>query len=185
MGKGKIEDAEELNLLPIMNLMTILIPMLLMSAQFVSLAVIDSTLPAISNVNSAPSEAQPEEQKPDEQPLMLTVFIASDGFTIAGNDPDLMPPADGSGAAAQNKVPCTGECATPDSYDYKGLTAKLGAIKGRHVKEENVILVPSPKLPYEVLVRVMDAAREDTVNRTADGKAKSLFPYVVIAGGAE
>ena len=41
------EEAEELNLVPIMNLVTILIPFLLMAAQFISLAVIDSTLPAI------------------------------------------------------------------------------------------------------------------------------------------
>jgi biopolymer transport protein ExbD len=182
MGKTKIEDAEDLNLLPIMNLMTILIPMVLMSAQFVSLAVIDSTLPAISSGSAAAADAE----EPAEQPLMLTVLIGGDGFTLAGNDTDLIPPADGSGAAAANKIPCTeGACSTPDAYDYKALTSKLGAVKGRHPKEENVILAPSPRVPYEVLVRVMDATREDTVKRTASGSATPLFPYVVIAGGAE
>jgi biopolymer transport protein ExbD len=48
MSKGKRgEQAEELDLVPIMNLVTILIPFLLMASSFVSLAVIDSTLPAI------------------------------------------------------------------------------------------------------------------------------------------
>jgi biopolymer transport protein ExbD len=48
MSKGKRGVvAEELDLVPIMNLVTILIPFLLMAAQFVSYAVIDSTLPVI------------------------------------------------------------------------------------------------------------------------------------------
>ena len=42
--KRRTEPSQELNLVPIMNLVTILIPVLLMAAQFVSLAVIDSTL---------------------------------------------------------------------------------------------------------------------------------------------
>ncbi|MFK7927181.1 MAG: hypothetical protein AB8H79_03260, partial [Myxococcota bacterium] len=37
----------DLNLIPIMNLVTLLIPFLLMSAQFVSYAIIESSLPAI------------------------------------------------------------------------------------------------------------------------------------------
>ena len=43
-GKGRRTTEETpLDLVPIMNLVTILIPFLLMSAQFVTLAVIDST----------------------------------------------------------------------------------------------------------------------------------------------
>ena len=45
--KRRTQETEELNLVPIMNLVTILIPFLIMAAQFVQLAVIDSTLPAI------------------------------------------------------------------------------------------------------------------------------------------
>lgn len=69
----------DLNLLPMMNLITLLIPFLLMSAQFVTLAIIDSSLPAIG-------QPQPsDEKKDDKPPLSLTVGITEEGFTIAGS----------------------------------------------------------------------------------------------------
>ena len=71
---------EALDLVPIMNLVTILIPFLLMAAQFVHLAVIDSTLPAIGQ----PTEV--EEEPPDKPPLVLTVALTDRGFTVTGAD---------------------------------------------------------------------------------------------------
>ena len=38
-------------------------------------------------------------------------------------------------------------------------------------------------MPYEVLVKVMDAAREDVGQPSADGQPRPLFPLVVMAGG--
>ena len=80
MAKGKrAAAADELDLVPIMNLVTILIPFLLMAAQFVSYAVIDSTLPAIG----PPQEL--EDQEDEEPPLNLSVFITGKGYTVAGS----------------------------------------------------------------------------------------------------
>ena len=56
--KRRVMDAPELNLVPIMNLVTILIPFLIMAAQFVQLAVIDSTLPAIGAPQTAATNRQ-------------------------------------------------------------------------------------------------------------------------------
>jgi len=70
----------ELNLLPFMNLMTLLIPFLLVSIQFVTLAVIDSSLPAIGQPN--PSDEKKEDDTP---PLNLTVGVTDEGYTIAGS----------------------------------------------------------------------------------------------------
>ena len=60
------EEEQELNLTPIMNLVTILIPFLIMAAQFVNLAVIDSTLPAIGPPQ--PVEEEPEKPPPQPEP---------------------------------------------------------------------------------------------------------------------
>ncbi len=75
-------DPPELNLLPFMNLMTLLIPFLLVSIQFVTLAVIDSSLPAIGQPN--PSDQPDEDETP---PLNLTVGVTEDAFTVAGSAP--------------------------------------------------------------------------------------------------
>ena len=82
--KRRTQKAEDLNLVPIMNLVTILIPFLIMAAEFVQLAVIDSTLPAIG----APT---PQEEKPDTPPLSLSLAITARGVTVMGADAVLSP----------------------------------------------------------------------------------------------
>lgn len=158
----KEDNAAELNLLPVMNLVTILIPLLLMSAQLVQLAVIDSTLPAISE------QIAPPEPTPTQEPFRLSLAISGEGFTLMGADEVL--------GEDNNTIPCVdGACATRDSYDFAGLTSKLAEVKGAHPDESVIILVPDVRVPYEVLVAAMDAAREDS--------GGLLFPNVTIAGG--
>ena len=175
--KKRAEIGTELDLVPIMNMVTILIPFLLLSVQFVSIAVIDSTLPAIGK----PTEQQEEE----EEKLNLSVAITDAGYTILGAAGVLGNP-EGEGAT----VPCVRDgCASADAYDTARLTEMLGQIKDEFPKEENVILVPESNVPYEVLIATMDASREDpdtkvTVNGQSD-VPRPLFPYVVIAGGVQ
>lgn len=169
--RGGSDQEAELDLIPIMNMVTILIPFLLLSVQFVSLAVIDSTLPAIGK----PTEPQDE---PDEEKLNLSVLITSNGYTIAGANA-VLGEGDGPG------IPCLRDgCPGAEAYDTKLLTTKLGQIKDQFEKEENVILVPEANIPYEVLVATMDATREDPDTKV-DDLPRSLFPFVVIAGGVK
>lgn len=178
MGKKRVENAEELNLVPIMNLVTILIPFLLMAAEFVSLAVIDSTLPAIGGDPS--TEPTPE---PEKKPLNLTVVITDAGYTVAGSAAVLSNRAEGADATGPT-IPCReAGCPAVTSYDMKELRSLLGKIKDEFPEEENVILVPESRVEYEVIIATMDATRDDPDNKV-DGKARMLFPYVVIAGGA-
>ena len=182
MGKKRAEEAEDLDLIPIMNMVTILIPFLLFAAQFINLAVIDSTLPAIG----APTEATEED---DEPPLNLKVLVTSEGFTIA-TDVAVLPSSDSDGPT----VPCAqAGCPSIESYQFEELTKLLGDIKDEYPNEENVILVPEPHIPYKILIHTMDATREDPnvqEQYTNDDGAqlsrnKELFPYVVIAGGGQ
>jgi hypothetical protein len=174
--KRRVIEEEGLNLVPIMNLVTILIPFLLMSAQFVALAVIDSTLPAIVN---QPTEV---EEDPDEDKLSLSLGVTGDGFAIIGGDKVLDKDDEKNGPM----VPCIDAgCTTPESYDYAELTRRLVLLKDRYPEEENVILVPEASIPYEVLVLTMDASRNDPEDADDEGRFRTLFPNVVIAGGAE
>ncbi|MFT4627789.1 MAG: hypothetical protein ACI8PZ_006476 [Myxococcota bacterium] len=170
------EDAEELDLVPIMNLVTILIPFLLMASSFVSLAVIDSTLPAIG----APQESSDDK----DETLSLSIAVTDEGYTVMGNDPELKGPEE-EGEEKGPTIPCKQlGCPTVAAYDTKELTRLLGKLKDGWPDEENVILVPESDVAYEVLIMTMDATRNDPSN-TDGGKARELFPYVVIAGGAE
>jgi len=177
-----IEGAEELNLVPIMNLVTILIPFLLMAAEFVTLAVIDSTLPAIG-------PPPPVEEQPDKPPLNLSLAITNKGVTVLGADAVLHP--EGAAPVVEGEerpptVPCKsgGYCMSLDDYNWEELTRTLALIKDEYPDDENVILVPDSRVKYEIIVKSMDASREDKSNRGPDGVARTLFPFVVIAGGA-
>jgi len=157
----RLEEAKEINLVPIMNLVTILIPFLLVGAAFVGLAVIDSALPGL------PDEPPPGSEGPD-----LSVLLTDQGHTVT----------------LPNKafeVPCsTSGCPTPAAWDFVGLTRVLAGVKDQHPDLDTVILVPEERITYEVLVRTMDATREDPAVRE-DGRPRSLFPSVVIAGGLD
>jgi len=173
----RIQDTPELNLIPIMNLVTILIPFLIMAAQFVQLAVIDSTLPAIG-------PPQAPEETPDKPPLKLSLAITGNGITILGADAVLYPagaPPLAEGEARSPTIPCGGgRCRRATDYNWMDLTRELSKIKDMYPDEQNVILVPDGDIEYEVLVRTMDASRDDKLT----GGSRDLFPFVVIAGGA-
>jgi hypothetical protein len=167
--KKRTMAAEELDLVPIMNLVTILIPFLLMASEFVTLAAIDSTLPAIG----APTPPDSEE----DESLGLSVIVTDEGYTVAGNDATLKSPGDDEEEDSGPTIPCGKPgCPTASSYDIDELSRMLRDIKDRWPDEENVILVPESDIKYEVLINTMDATRKD--------KTGDLFPFVVIAGGA-
>jgi biopolymer transport protein ExbD len=90
------------------------------------------------------------------------------------------------GAEKPPTVPCKsgGTCTSVDDYDWDELASKLGLIKDQYPDDQNVILVPDNNMRYEVLVKAMDVSREDSENKGPDGKARELFPFVIIAGGA-
>jgi biopolymer transport protein ExbD len=196
-GKGRrsVGGDDELNLIPIMNLVTILIPFLLLSQSSVQLAIIDSTMPAIG----APSDADdpPDDEEP---PLTLSVVITAKGFSVKHNKTPV--PTGDAVAAVEGEetgptLPCKDEsgnvlttCDTPDHYDYLGLTENLVEVQAKYARpdDQNIILAPESRIKYEVLVRTMDATRdeallEDKAKTNEDGTFNTLFPFVVVAGG--
>lgn len=170
MAMRRVADAEDLDLVPVMNLITMLIPFLLMASSFATLATIDTTAPALG-----PST--------EGGRLRLAIAVTDQGWTVLGADEVF---AGSDGRAGQGPtVPCLRlGCGSADDYDSRELTRVLAGIKDRHPDEHEVILVPEPQIPYDVLVRTMDAARQDP-SVLEDGRPRLLFPSVVIAGGVE
>lgn len=153
-----------------------LISFLLVSAQFVSFSVIDSTLPAIGE----PEPVDPE--KPKDPNFQLSVRVTRDGFQIVGADAVL----DGQGPSRTPRVACkVSACVEAADYDFQGLTERLSLVKAQHPGEEVAVIVPDLLVQYEVLVQAMDAVREDRIVRDADQRPRPLFPNVVIAAGME
>ncbi len=147
----------ELNLLPVMNLVTILIPLLLISAQFTQLSFVDTTLPGI--VDSV--------TPPNPNATRLSVAIARNGLSIFGENTGVEK-IDGE----KITIPCAADCA--GNYDLEELARVLGQVKDARPAHRGLILVPDDAVPYHAVIGVMDAARD------LDGGG---FPDASIAGG--
>ena len=100
---------------------------------------------------------------PNAPKLLLTVAIAKRGFYIAGAGGVLGGPADLPAVDATQ--PPTIPLRADGQYDYDQLTALLAKVKERYPKETNLILSADAEVPYDVLIKTMDAARESRVKR--------------------
>jgi biopolymer transport protein ExbD len=77
------EEVEDLNLIPIMNLVLCLIPAVLFKTQLVKIGLIDVNAPQI-----APPSNKPPKDDPDK-PLGLTLMIDKKGFLLTAKGADL------------------------------------------------------------------------------------------------
>ena len=175
--RSKFQEQEsELNLAPFMNLVMMLIPFLLLSAEFVQFAVINVTLPS-----SAPADVtgQVEKDKPEEEEeaLNLTVTVTEKGFYVAAAAGVLPGQEEGAEAPAPGEAQPTIPRLPDGKFNYKELTQLMQTIKNKRPKETKIIINLEKTVLYDVVVHTMDATRE-----TPD-HARILFPDVALSAG--
>jgi len=179
----------ELNLIPYMDIVTsILIFMLFTSTGMLQIGVINVNAPRYKDPMEMGSGV--EDNQTEEKQLNLTVGITYKGLFIAGvggvvggegSETDgeaekktksptipLLTTDQACRDALANNTPPPASC-----YDYPKLTAEIVKIKDVFPKETKVIIYAQPDVPYDVLVKVMDATREK------DGRA--LFYDVILS----
>ncbi len=127
----KLKKPEKLNLVPILDSVFIFIFFLLMSAQFVDVYEIGSSLPMTK-------EAKHETQEKD--PLNLTLEITKEQIVVKTG---LRQPRSRSFASTQTK----------EMKDY------LTELKRTYPKENTMILKADPKVPFQKLVTVIDSTQ--------------------------
>ena len=175
--RSRAEEGElVLDLVPYMNLLLIIIPVLLMTASYIQLSIIDVYLPAEAK------EEQGEEKSDSviepEEKLTLTVIITEKGFTVGGTG-GILSSVVSSDSEENGKGPNASIPRKEDgSYDYEKLSQILYAIKEAHPAHSSVILLANPTIPFETIIEVMDASRVIEIN----GEKKTMFPNVAIAG---
>ena len=130
----KLKKPEKLNLVPILDSVFIFIFFLLMSAQFVDVYEIGSSLPMMKDA--------PQEKTEDKDPLNLTLEISKENIVVKTG---LRNPRSRSFA----------------STDKKEMKEYLVELKKNNPKENTIILKSDPKVPFQQLVGVIDMTQKD------------------------
>src|SRR6201984_1345254 len=120
----------ELLLVPMIDIFTVLVTFLLMTAVFSRIAIMQIDLP--SSVAA----------KPEEPKFRLEVIVRQDGFELS----------DGKQAIAT--IP-----KVSGAYDRKALSESVLAVKREHPTSEDASVLSEPKVPYDELIQAMDAIR--------------------------
>lgn len=191
--KKSVDDKiEDLNLVPIMNLVVCLIPIVLVGMSLVKIGVINVNAPSFGIGQAEPSDDE-------EKPLGLRVIIEETGFRLVATGADinaeLNVPIEAPTDADTPPTPGIFIPKNGEVYNYADLYNKVIQLKGNHPDETIINLSAEPKIHFEYIVKVMDAIRFELESKTYDdakafteaipaleaGQQKLLWPDVVLA----
>ena len=163
------EEAGELNIVPFLDIITNVLMFVLASI---------SVTFTITLMADAPKAGQGGGVKstPQEESLNLTVIIATDGYIIKGNGASLAPGCEGvgSGVTLPRVMATTVESSDGKKYDQVALRKCARRLKDQVPNadtERQVMITANPNVPFQEIVRAMDAVRSD--------EKGELFPQVV------
>jgi len=163
------EEMGELNLVPYLDiLMNLIIFMLMSITGLAAFGVLNVTAPAYGGATAGSAGG------PTEEPFHLSVQIGRQGLYISSNKAILgQAAADSSAAAPDAQRAPTIPLKADGTHDFAALNQQMLAVKQAFPTETAVILVAEPDVPYDTLVKVMDAVRE-----TPSPNRRILFPDV-------
>jgi biopolymer transport protein ExbD len=126
--------ATEIELMPMINVFMAIIPLLLLSAAFVPVTVIKTTLPSLEAVETPASDA----------PLDLAIVIQPEAYLVQMN-----------GKVSARIARPSGEAKAA----HEELTNLIRAIAAEHPGHREVRIVSQSRTRYEEIIEVMDIAR--------------------------
>ena len=152
---------DELDLVPLLNVVTLLIPMLLLTADLRPTAVVPVDLPMMCGGCGSCCEV-------DEPPLSLTVAIQQHGFIVRGHSSQL--------ADDGLEIACRVPGCPRGTWDTKALAELMDSLKRQHPSDWDAVLVPTQEVTTDTLLAALDVIRGPD--------ARPRFPRVTVAGGA-
>ncbi len=157
-GKGELP----INLVPMIDVMTVLVLYLLVGTIFRQFTVLQLNLPG-------PSQAVPAEERP---PLDLKVVLRAQRLEVHDRN--------GTVRVLDNLLDGRPEAGRGSGYDTAGLGTLLAEVKRLNPHEETVTLLLEPDIKYDALVQVMDAVRVFPAGSAELTQGTPMFPSVAI-----
>ena len=127
----RVHKPSELLLVPMIDIFTVLVTFLLMTAVFSRITILELELPSAAG---GPAVAEPE--------FRLEVILRKEGFELT------------NGTSIIAAVPKVG-----GDYDLKALSELAQSLKLDHPDVDDASILLEPKIEYDDLIQVMDAIR--------------------------
>jgi biopolymer transport protein ExbD len=143
----------ELLLVPMIDIFTVLVTFLLMTAVFSRTVILQLNLPA--------SNTEFKEPPPG---LQLEVMVRKDQLMVAD----------------RNTGPLHAVPNTTSGYNYDGLTEYLKFVKSKYPDKTDASILLEPDTPYDTLVQVLDRVRVFETGQGANLVQAELFPDISI-----
>lgn len=137
-GGGKKNVDAQLNMVPFIDLLSVLISFLLMSAVWTQIARIE-----VKQSPNLPSDEPPPEQ--EEEKLNLSVIIKSTGYSVTKK-----------GGQVIKEIEKTGE-----GYDAEALNEVLKQVVVENPDNEEVTVTSEDSVSYQELITVMDVCLDN------------------------
>ena len=166
---------EELNIVPMIDMVTNLMFFLMMFASMLPIAFIDAPLPKVASTAQEVKKAKED----DKAKLEVSVDVSTTGFIVK------------SDVGGTKQIPLGAD----GKYNYTELHTTLVALKTKKPNAKEITINPSDDVTYETNINVMDAAREllpgdpgfeklppDMVLKPEGQNFNRLFPDVSIGG---
>jgi biopolymer transport protein ExbD len=156
---GKPSDFETdimhlINLTPMMDILTVLVVFLLISAVFVSITIEELAVPtaAGAEAHSVPNFA-------------IEVIVRRAGLEIS------------NGSVVSDRIP-----QKDDKYDIGALSQTLLRLKAQYPGKQDASVLMEPDIKYDHLIEIMDAVRSTEVRAEGSEEVKKidLFPKISI-----
>jgi biopolymer transport protein ExbD len=144
----------QLNIIPMIDIFTVLVTFLLMTAVFSRIVVLNLGLPVASSA----------EQLQQMHDLKLEVIVRQTSIEVSDQV---------TGKLAE--LPNVG-----NAYDLKGLSEYLQRVKTRFPEKTQATILLQAETPYDTLVQVMDTLRLVTLARPSGNINAELFPDISI-----
>ena len=143
-----------LNLTPMMDILTVLVVFLLITAVFTSITIMELSVPTGAGASAA--------SKPN---FAIEVIVRKTGLQIA------------NGSSVEATIP-----KKDDKYDIELLSKMLLRLKAQYPEKEDATILMEPKIEYDYLIQIMDAVRGAQVRAEGSSEIRKivLFPKVSI-----
>ena len=145
---------ELLNLTPLMDIFTVLVVFLLITAVFTSITILELNVPTSAGGAAA--------TKPN---FAIEVIVRKAGLEIA------------NGSSVEAAIP-----KKDGNYDLKLLSEMLLRLKAQYPQKEDATVLMEPKVEYDHLVQVMDTVRSAEIREEGSKETERvvLFPNISI-----